>query len=414
MTITQILNIQDHPIAYCSDNVKERYVIGLGCVLHKVSNNDPNMRLLFEQWGYSIIGDDVSAWFRADDEASISKAIALHRYGWRFFRLKHQFYFDCFYLTETFDKSLLESAYSVLKNSGSSIFTRSSLENTYHYFMGSNVTLNVGDQLLRHRSDNVDFSNKTEKRMLVVATVSAGKSTIINALTGYYFNQAKNGVCTSHICLIHNKRERDGITFRDKTKFVYNSEIELHSSNIINEAAFHFESTLGTQRICLIDTPGVNNSNDTNHQRITFEAIKANNYDAIIFVSNGQYNGTNDERDLLKILYSETKKPVMFVLNQLDYFRSKTDNIAKMICDYAHELTSIGFHDPRIFPLSAQYALLLRKEEFLDEDEANELQLMRKQFTKPFLDLQHYVGKPSTTELEKSGIIFLENFIKQI
>lgn len=413
MTITHILNIQDHPIIYCSDNIKKRYIIGLGCILHRVSNGHPDMKLLFEQWGYSILKENVGMWFNPSEESCISNALKLNRRELHFFRVKHQFYFDCFYLTETFNKSLLDSLHALLKEFGCNIFTKSSLTRTYNFFKDHNATLKVDESLQRHRSENITFSSQTEKRILIVATVSAGKSTLINALTGHYFNKAKNGVCTNHICTIHNKRKHDGITFRNGTTLIYDSEIDVHSSDNIYDCAFHFESTLGDTRICLIDTPGVNNANNSEHLNETSDAIKAKNYDVIIFISNGQYNGTNDELRLLKLLKETTNKPILFVLNQLDKFNNKVDDIGKMICNYSNELVTVGFKNPMIFPISAQYAYFLRSEHNLDEEETDELNMLRTRFSKEYLDLKRYSGGESTSDIEKSGIIQLEQAIKK-
>jgi len=194
---------------------------------------------------------------------------------------------------------------------------------------------------------------------------------------------------------------------------VYDSDIDAHSSDEIHEAAMHFESTLGSHRVCLIDTPGVNNAKDARHYQITADAIKANNYNMVLFISNGQYNGTNDERRLLELLHDSTKKPILFVLNQLDCFKPLEDDIGEMINGYKQELASIGFQDSKIFPLSARYAHLLRIEGVLDEEEADELDLLRKRFSKPYLDLQSYIGELSRSEIEKSGIISLEKAIEK-
>ncbi len=276
------------------------------------------------------------------------------------------------------------------------------------------MSLNVEDVLLRHRANNISFANEREKRVLVVATVSAGKSTLINALIGNSFNKARNGICTTHVCKIHNKRERDGITFRSGSVLYFDSEIKSHSSDDLYEVAFHFESTLGDSRIFLIDTPGVNNANDLEHLHITADAIKSQNYDVVIFVSNGQYNGTKDEYRLLKLLKDTTNKPILFVLNQLDKFKSKVDDIGKMIRNYGNELVTIGFDKPQIFPISAQYAYLLRTEHNLDEEEKDELYMLRKRFSNDYLDLKRHTGVLSKTEIEKSGIIQLELAIKKI
>ncbi len=370
------------------------------------------MRMLFEQWGYSILQTDVSSWFQPKDNSYLKKALSVNRIGIHFFRFKHQFYFDCFYLIESFDKSLLGRLNDFLRECGSNVFTKGSLNLTNGYFNDGIGDLKVEDVLIKHRQKNIEFAQQYENRILIVATVSAGKSTLINALTGHSFNKVKNGVCTTRISRIHNKPFSDGIILKNKTKYSYDSDIDSHTSHDSDEVGFHFESTLGSHKICLVDTPGVNNARDTSHFNITTEAIKSQDYDFMIFISNGQYNGTNDERQLLNLIYKNSKKPILFVLNQLDRFKSAEDDIEKMMNEYKKELLSIGFKSPKVIPLSAQFAYLLRMKNTLDEEEIDELNILRKRFSKEFLDLPKYVGKTSNMELSRSGITLLERNIE--
>lgn len=410
--LTHICRISGHPLTQYPREIKERYVCGLGSVLHKVSNGDLTMKMLFEQWGVSILGNLPR--FQYDGAFFIKRAISLNRVGFRFFRLKHQFYFDCFYLTEMFNRALIDKLYELLKAEGCSCFTKKSLANTYKFFASRIGQLKVEDALLLHRTKDRGFNNRYCTKILVVATVSAGKSTLINALTGHTFNRVMTGACTSRNCRIWNKRVPDGITIAYSDHLGYDSNPDSHSSDETSEIAFNFNSFLRKSRICLIDTPGVNNSFDVKHGSITSEAIESGDYDYILFISNGQYNGTCDERRLLELLRSKAKAPVLFVLNQLDRFSWKEDDIMKMINDYRRELQSIGFKSPKVFPISAQFAYLLRREDSLDEDEQFELELMRKRFGKKYYDLQSYVAAPSKNELEKSGIIFLEKEILKL
>lgn len=410
--ISKILRIDNHPVAYQPETIKERYVRGLGYVLYTITNGHPNMKTMFNEWGHSIMKIDVSSYFNSDSPSSVKEALSLNRRGIHFYRLKHQFYYDCFYLTENFNKPLLEDLYNLLFAEGTTFFTKKALKKTADFFINNDGKLKVEDELLSHREGNKEFSEKKETRVLIVATVSAGKSTLINAFIGRNFNKVMNGVCTTSLCQIHNKKTDDGITLKQNKFLVYSPDVDLFSSNDSVEVAFHFNSTLSDSRICLLDTPGVNNSKDTDHFKITSDAIKSKNYDFIIFISNGQYNGTNDENHLLKLLKESTNKPVLFVLNQLDKFKSKVDDIGKMICNYSNELLKIGFKNPQIFPLSAQYAYLLRCEQNLDEEEGDELEMLKKRFSKEYLDLQKYAGKASKSEIEKSGIILLEQAIK--
>lgn len=410
--ISRIFRIANHPLIYQANQLKERYVRALGCVLHSISKGHPNMRMLFEEWGYSIMQRQVSSWFDSAKKSDIKKAISINRNGFHFFRLKNQFYYDCFYLTEIFDPKLLNGLNEFLVKEGQTIFTKSALKRTANYFIDNVGELNVEDSLLNHRKENKQFAEKRESKVLVVATVSAGKSTLINALTGHHFNKVMNSVCTTAMCEIHNKVKEDGISLRHKEYISYSPDIDSFNNNDSSEVAFHFKSSLGTYRISILDTPGVNNSRDNGHFLITSNAIKSQDYDFVIFVSNGQYNGTNDEYRLLKLLAENTKRPILFVLNKLDNFKKGVDDIGKMVKDYKKELVSIGFKSPEVFPLSAQYAYLIRSEYNLDDDEIDELDLMRRRFSNPFLDLQSYVSERSRNEIEKSGIITFEQAIK--
>lgn len=410
--ITRILRISDHPVSKYPDDLKARYLRGLGCVLHSVSDGHSNMKLLFEQWSRSILPEaDVDLWFSSENLSVIKKAVSINRIGIKFFRLKHQFYFDCFYLTEVFDPRLLARLNEFINENGRNLFTKAAISQTKMFFELGDTELRLEKELIEHRDRNSAFEKEKEKNILVVATVSAGKSTLINALIGHFFTKTQTGVCTTRICKIHNKQYSDGITYKKEKLYSHERCLEVVSSEDTAEAGFHFESALGNQRLCLIDTPGVNNSKDETHWKITTEAIKTLEYDLAIFISNGLYNGTNDERRLLNFIKSETNKPVIFILNQLDKFNPKVDNISQMIYDYSQELMSIGFKSPEVYPTSAQYALLLRKEENLDEDEIDELQSMRNRFSKPYFDLPKYIGKTSANEIEKSGICLLEKAI---
>ena len=372
------------------------------------------MKMIFEEWGYSIMQRQVSSWFDSAQKSDIKKAISINRSGFHFFRLKNQFYYDCFYLTEIFDPKLLKDLNEFLVNEGRTIFTRSALKRTANYFIDGVGELSVEGNLLDHRKENKQFVEKRESKVLVVATVSAGKSTLINALTGYHFNKVMNSVCTTALCQIHNKIREDGISLRRDEYISYSPDIDSFNSNDSSEVAFHINSSLGDCRICLLDTPGVNNSRDNEHFLTTSETIKSQNYDFVIFVSNGQYNGTNDEYRLLKLLVETTNKPILFILNQLDTFKKASDDIRKMIRDFKQELVAIGFESPEVFPLSARYAYLLRAEHNLDEEETDELDLLRRRFSNPYLDLQSYIGESSQNEIEKSGIITLEQAIKSL
>ena len=88
--------------------------------------------------------------------------------------------------------------------------------------------------MVEHRKQNIIYTNKPIKRILVVANVSAGKSTLINALTGYRVNMARNLACTNALHFIYNKANEDVVTYLDlhRKDYWYNESIENITSDI--------------------------------------------------------------------------------------------------------------------------------------------------------------------------------------
>ena len=90
--------------------------------------------------------------------------------------------------------------------------------------------------------------------------------------------------------MMDNKCRKDGCTlkFANQT-FGYTSNINEVSSEDFIEASFPFNSSLSNEHICFIDTPGINNANDLNHQEITKEIVAKDEYDVVIYISNSLY-----------------------------------------------------------------------------------------------------------------------------
>lgn len=59
--------------------------------------------------------------------------------------------------------------------------------------------------LLNQYRANKDFFSKDEKRIIVTANMSAGKSTLINALVGKPIARTSQEVCTGNVCYLFNK-----------------------------------------------------------------------------------------------------------------------------------------------------------------------------------------------------------------
>ena len=151
------------------------------------------------------------------------------------------------------------------------------------------------------------------------------------------------------------------------------------------------------KRICLVDTPGVNSAIRREHGKIAKKCILETHCDQLIYVLNANKLGTDEEIAYLKWIYKNVpSEKIIFVLNKLDDFRKAEDNIEMSIKGVKIDLQKLGFVEPNIYPISAYFAYLLRKEESqesLSEDELDEILLYKKKFMKPEYNLSIFYGE---------------------
>lgn len=242
---------------------------------------------------------------------------------------------------------------------------------------------------------NRRFAKQRELRTLITANMSAGKSTLINALIGKPVTRTSQEACTANLCYIFNK------PFEDSSIHLLASPLNLNASSTdlmnlrktnINYIASYFRALVQPKtRICLIDTPGVNSAINRNHGKIARSALADEKYDTLIYVLNANRLGTDDEfRYLRYISENVPKDKVIFVLNKLDDFKSVDDSIAASIEGVRRDLLQLGYENPVIYPLSAYFAFLLkmkRNGDSLNEDEQDMYDLYVKKFSKAEYDL---------------------------
>ncbi|WP_195514085.1 dynamin family protein [Turicibacter sanguinis] len=262
-------------------------------------------------------------------------------------------------------------------------------------------SINFASDLIEQYRKNYHFLKKPELRFIITANMSAGKSTLVNALIGKSLARTSQEVCTGNICYIYNK------PFEDNHIHFENSQLNL-DANVSDIKNFSWERASSSAsyfrhlseqkiRICIIDTPGVNSTLNKKHGEITREAIKSESYHKLIYVLNANKLGTDEEIKYLKwISENVPMNKIIFVLNKLDDFKCIDDDIEASIEDVRNDLFNLGYKNPTICPISAYFALLIKlkhKGERLTDDEEAEYELYTKKFSRPFYDLlKYYVG----------------------
>lgn len=219
----------------------------------------------------------------------------------------------------------------------------------------------------------------------VVATMSSGKSTLINAMLGRDLLPAANEATTATIARITDNDQMNG-RFSAKR---YNQERQLvdHEDDLTLERMKEWNQLGDTQliniegniaaiqerpdvRLVLTDTPGPNNSQDEEHQRTTMGFIQDSKRNPLIlYVLNASQLATNDDRNLLGLVAEtmlkggkQSKDRFIFVINKMDVFDPENgEDISSVLGRVKTYLTTNGIPNPLIYPVSANLTRLIRK-----------------------------------------------------
>ncbi len=258
--------------------------------------------------------------------------------------------------------------------------------------------LAFAETMVEQYRKNRRFGEQTLHRYIVTANMSAGKSTLINALTGKLLARTSQEVCTGNVCYIYNKVFEDGRIHLENEALTINAdqrELDNFSWDLKTSIAAYFQTIAHTeQRFCIIDTPGVNSAMNQNHGKISREALSAESYERVIYVFNASKLGTDEEIAHLRwISENVPKEKIIFVVNKLDNFKAADDSISDSMEGVRNDLAAFGFEHPILCPISAYFALLIKMKangRQMTDDEMDEYALYLKKFKKPAYDLSGY------------------------
>ncbi len=288
----------------------------------------------------------------------------------------------------------------------------------------------------------------------VAATMSAGKSTLINAMLGTDLLPAANEATTATIAQITDndtmpvgsfngrRFNKDGIEVDGLQKVSLETLKEWNAKT--DTKLIQLEGNIiGTKerdnvRLVITDTPGPNNSQDPEHARTTMEHIQDSKRNPLIlYILNATQLGTHDDQRVLgeiaKIMQKggkQSKDRFIFVVNKMDQFDPENgENVQVALGNVTEYLKKNGIENPLVYPVSANLTRLLRKRiEKLDEltrKERNDLTSMEDLFTEESsMDLVQYMPLTSSARrklkekqlpkaLERSGLPAIEVMIDE-
>ena len=227
----------------------------------------------------------------------------------------------------------------------------------------------------------------------VVATMSSGKSTLINALLGQKLMPAANEPTTATIVKIIDTEQdhfsavafgSNGQKIKTLDKVTLKDMRELNSDPKVTMVELRgnipFVKSTG-MRLVLVDTPGPNNSRTKRHEEMTYEMIANSDKSLVLYVMNGTQLGINDEKifldyvcDQMKEGGKKSRERFLFVVNKMDDFKPSEDDegitcIQDALNNAVEGLKERGIYDPNVFPAASLPTLQYRT----DDPEADEL-----------------------------------------
>lgn len=232
------------------------------------------------------------------------------------------------------------------------------------------------DEKLTRAFENI---NNSVFPVNVIATMSSGKSTLINALLGRKLMPSKTDVCTATITEILDiddpsfaavAYDEDDTVLQEVPQLTYEIMSKLNDNanvyRIFAEGDIPFLDSKNTA-LMLVDTPGTNSAQNQAHKNMTYRAINNDSNNLILYVLNGANLATNDDAALLHYVADQIKKGgkqvrdrFLFVINKMDQFHPEVESIDEAILSAKRYLASYGIDDPQLFPCSAFTALYTR------------------------------------------------------
>jgi len=262
------------------------------------------------------------------------------------------------------DQNIMEQLDEVIKNinsKGKEVFTKeqlNSIQNSY------------------------ENAKKADFKVCVIATMSSGKSTLINALLGRDLLPSSSRACTATIttikdheqmksfevkCLDKNGKlvsEREDVTLKELKDF--NTDTEIKQIDLIGPIP-GIESDKMT--LFLVDTPGPNNSTNDDHEKLTNEIIHSDENTMVIYVMSPETIQSDDNNALLlsiaEVMQNDGKQAedrFIFVINKCDDLdpEDEDDTVENVIQTTKNYLIKKGIHYPNLFPVTAEIAKLIR------------------------------------------------------
>ena len=253
----------------------------------------------------------------------------------------------------------------------------------------------------------------------VVATMSAGKSTLINSLLERKLMPSKQEACTAIITKLKDVKgsnkwraevyNKDGNLLQTCNDLTYGDMERLNSDDRVStiEAKGNIPFVSSDEiSLVLVDTPGPNNSRDPEHKAVQSKFLGQSSKALVLYIMEATFGSDDDNALLQRVAESmqvggkQSKDRFIFVVNKLDDRRGEDGSMTATLDRVRDYLKSHGIENPNLFPAAALPALnirLLENGTKLDEDTIDETEMKVRKFNRnDNLHLEQYAVLPAS------------------
>lgn len=231
---------------------------------------------------------------------------------------------------------------------------------------------------------NLNKFLQSEVNIPVVATMSAGKSSLINAILGKDLLPSGNQATTATTCEIkinNDLKTFKGTIYKDCEphesveenieSLICNWNAQGNDSQNINIELEGPSSNIESNKnkILFIDSPGPNNSQNTYHREATFNYLKDDiRLPIILYVINYTQIGINDDKftleEICKVVQKkkESLERILFIVNKIDELDTEKETLQDVLYRINNYLKGFGIENPKLFFVSSKYALDVQKD----------------------------------------------------
>lgn len=387
-----------HPLADEKPELKLKYVSLLEFYRLKICPTSRLALARFERFKKDFLsGED---FVDQGIDKSIKEIMKTRFTPFRFFSYRYVFLFDCIYL-------LTVDGFTHVQKIGN--LMKSSVNQRYHKkldFVMEKMVSNPSElsgiqmitpEMIQSLEAVQAFLATEEKSVVFTATMSAGKSTLINALIGQPLAQTKKAACTAAVmefssCPVYHPRYNVFVGDEEKRDLLPD-EVRKTSEGGTRPMIVtgYFNSRTSHRKLRVIDTPGVDSSRNPAHKDITRDELKRRDHDLLVYVIRAENYGNESDLKHLRFIKEHAKyKGIIFVVNMMDTCDFEDDSVEEILSNTKDHLEKNGFPSPVVCPLSAKVGLLFKKalsKIQLTQNERSELDAYCMKYQDPNYDL---------------------------